>query len=85
MNMVSTQTKQAPLELLVISQLAAIRKSEALIQERLTANPQLEVSHFAAEVRRLQVSADRLNRMMDAMHLNSSAGWMQAAGSPVAA
>ena len=64
--------KQTPLDTLVISQIAEIRKRESALQERLgrLSSPQAaqgEQISFAEEMWRLQRCADRLNRMMDAM------------------
>ncbi len=67
------QQKQTPLDMLVISQLAAIRRAEAALEQRRVASPAMEASHFAAEVWKLQASADRLGRMIDAMNLNQTA------------
>jgi hypothetical protein len=63
--------EQTPLDTLVISQIAEIRKRENALQERL-GHLSLETAHgeqvsFAEEMRHLQRCADRLNRMMDAM------------------
>lgn len=63
--MTSTQTA---LETLVVAHLAAIRKREAELHTRLQSNSGLESDNVAAEVWRLQSSADRLSRMMDAMN-----------------
>ena len=54
------------LETLVIAQLAAIWRREADLQTRLQSST-LEPENVAVEVRQLQTSADRLNRMIDAM------------------
>jgi hypothetical protein len=70
--MASAQTKQTPLEMLVIFQLAAIRRSEAVLQQELISNPSLEASHFAADLWKLRASTDRLGRMIDAMNLNGN-------------
>lgn len=70
--MISTQ-KQTPLDMLVISQLAAIRRAEAELAQQRVASPAMEASHFAAEVWKLQASADRLGRMIDAMNLSQTA------------
>jgi hypothetical protein len=62
---------QTPLDTLVISQIAEIRKREIALQERLgRLSPQTaenEQVSFAEEMWHLQRCADRLNRMMDAM------------------
>ena len=66
--MIATRTKhQSALELLVIAQLSALRKREAELQARLQSGAVLEAVNVASEVWRLQTSADRLSRMMDAM------------------
>ena len=63
--------EQTPLETLVVSQIAEIRKRESALQQRLgrltlrTADSD-QVS-FAEEMWRLQQCTERLNRMMDAM------------------
>ena len=63
--------EQTPLETLVVSQIAEIRKRESALQQRLgrltlrTADND-QVS-FAEEMWRLQQCTERLNRMMDAM------------------
>ena len=63
--------EQTPLETLVISQIAEIRKRESALQERLRRlSPQAangEQVSFSQEMWHLQLCADRLNRMMDAM------------------
>ncbi len=63
--------EQTPLETLVISQIAEIRKRESALQERLRLlSPQAangEQVSFSQEMWHLQRCADRLNRMMDAM------------------
>jgi 3,4-dihydroxy-2-butanone 4-phosphate synthase len=61
-------THQAALETLVVAQLAAIRKREAELQIHLQQSSGLEPVNVAAELWQLQTSADRLNRMMDAMN-----------------
>jgi hypothetical protein len=62
----SRQRKQTPLETLVISQLAAIRRDEAALQTRLTSSAAAP-ANVAAELSKLQISTDRLSRMIDAM------------------
>lgn len=71
--MISTHSKQTPLEMLVVAQLAAIRKREAKLQSQLHSETPLETPELAAEVWQLQSSADRLGRMIDAMSLGASA------------
>ena len=64
----SLLVEQTPLDTLVISQIAEIRKRESALQERLGhLSGQGEQVNFVEEVRHLQQCADRLNRMMDAM------------------
>lgn len=58
---------QSVLEMLVVAQLSALRKREAELQSRLQSGTGLETGNVASEVWRLQTSADRLSRMMDAM------------------
>jgi DNA gyrase/topoisomerase IV subunit A len=70
--MAFTQIEQTPLETLVISQLAAIRKQEAALKMRLRSITSREVANMAAEVWKLQTSADRLNRMIDAMRVSET-------------
>ena len=63
--------EQTPLDTLVISQIAEIRKREGALQERLGRLSVQAASgdqvRFAEEMWHLQRCADRLNRMMDAM------------------
>ena len=61
---------EAALETLVIAQLAAIRKRETELRDRLQSAAGIETVNVAAEVWQLQSSADRLNRMIDAMNLD---------------
>jgi hypothetical protein len=67
----SMLVEKTPLETLVLSQIAAIRRRESALQERLgRLSPQAADSDHiscAEEVWHLQLCADRLNRMMDAM------------------
>jgi hypothetical protein len=70
--MKSTNSGQAALENLVIAHLAAIRKREAELNERLQANGAVEAQRAAADVWQLQSSADRLSRMMDAMNFSGN-------------
>jgi hypothetical protein len=67
----SMLVEQTPLDTLVISQIAEIRKRESALQERLgrlsLQTAYGEQASFAEEMRHLQRCADRLNRMMDAM------------------
>src|SRR5947209_490314 len=65
--------EQTPLDTLVISQIAEIRKREIALKQRLsclssTQTAQGEQVSFAEEMWHLQRCADRLNRMMDAMN-----------------
>lgn len=71
--MISTPSKQTPLEMLVVAQLAAIRKREATLESRLHSDTPMEAPQLAAEVWQLQSSADRLSRMIDAMGLGATA------------
>ena len=68
----TSNSGQAALESLVVAHLAAIRKREADLHDRLNANADLEPVHVAAEVWQLQTSADRLNRMIDAMNFGGN-------------
>lgn len=67
----STLVEQTPLDTLVISQIAEIRKRETALQERLgRLSPQAagnEQVSFAEEMWHLQRCTERLNRMIDAM------------------
>jgi hypothetical protein len=67
----TAKSDRAALETLVVAQLAAIRKREAELQNRLQSNADLEPVNVATEVWQLQTSADRLSRMMDAMSFGS--------------
>jgi hypothetical protein len=62
----SQARKHTPLDVLVISQLAAIRRHEAALQMRLSSTATAP-ANMAVELSKLQMSADRLNRMIDAM------------------
>ena len=68
----TTNSGEAALENLVIAHLTAIRKHEAELHDRLKANAGLEPEDVAAEVWQLQTSADRLNRMIDAMNFGGN-------------
>jgi len=68
--MTSIQTKQTPLEVLVVSQLAAIKKQERALKNRITSIPSSETAVTAYEISALQTRMDRLNRMIDAMSLS---------------
>ncbi len=71
--MTSTELRQTPLETLVIAQLAAIREQEASLQTRIDSGASLDTAaKMASEISKLRMSADRLNRMIDAMSLT---GW----------
>ncbi|HSU62199.1 MAG TPA: hypothetical protein VLI55_23020 [Bryobacteraceae bacterium] len=65
--MISQETKQAPLETLVFTQLAAIRRHEASLEVRLSSSAPAASGNVADELAKLQICADRLNRMIDAM------------------
>ena len=67
--MTSIQIRQTPLELLVVSQLAAIKKQELALKTRLTSIPSSESAVMASDISALQTSMDRLNRMIDAMSI----------------
>ncbi len=71
--MTSIQTRQAPLDMLVISQVAAIRKRETALQLRLQSGTAGEAANMAADIGELQRSADRLDRMIEAM--SSARAW----------
>jgi hypothetical protein len=76
--MTSIQTRQTPLELLVVSQLAAIKKQELALKTRLTSVPSSENAVMASDISALQNRMDRLNRMIDAM----SVAWGQTTFKP---
>lgn len=63
--------EQTPLETLVVSQIAEIRKRESALQEHLGRLLRQKTSSdqedLAEEMWHLQKCTDRLNRMMDAM------------------
>jgi hypothetical protein len=71
--MASVQTKQNPLDTLVISQLSALRQREAALRLRLLSATPSEPT-IANELWSLQASADRLSRMIDAMGLSATQG-----------
>lgn len=64
--MTSGHYKQTPLEVLVFSQLAAIRRHEAALRSRLISGTPASAK-MAEELSELQISTDRLNRLVDAM------------------
>jgi hypothetical protein len=70
-NMTPVQKKQMPLDTLMVAQVASLRQREAALQSRLRPGSRVE-SSIANELWSLQVSADRLNRMIDAMGMNTS-------------
>jgi hypothetical protein len=70
--MTSTQTMQAPLEVLVASQLGAIHRQEVALHGWLQSSAPLEAGNISTELWKLQVGADRLDRMVDAMGLTES-------------
>jgi hypothetical protein len=76
-----TTTKQNPLDVLVISQLTALKRHEAALQKEVAGGNCLSVT---AELMQLRESADRLNRMIDAMSVSGSF-WLQPVGQPTAA
>lgn len=63
----SSQSKQTPLEVLVLSQLAAIRKHEAALQLQLNSADPAASASMGEELFKLQISTDRLNRLVNAM------------------
>jgi hypothetical protein len=66
--MIATRTNdQSALETLVIAQLSALREREAELQAQLQSEALPETGTVASKLWYLQTSADRLNRMMDAM------------------
>ena len=67
----ANSTRRA-LETLVVAQLAAIRKRESELQNRLQSTEGFEPDDVAQEVWQLRTSADRLSRMMDAMNFCES-------------
>jgi hypothetical protein len=64
-------TTYAPLENLVISQLAAIRQHEAALQQQIRGTTQSNAIAVEVQLMSLQQRADRLNRMIDAMGVSS--------------
>lgn len=66
-----TLIEQTPLETLVVSQIAEIRKRESALQEHLSRLLRQKASsdgeNLAEEMWHLQRCTDRLSRMMDAM------------------
>ena len=59
---------QRPLERLVILQLAALRRNEAVLRARLNSTVRFELTgNMAMEISQLRDRADRLSRMIDAM------------------
>jgi hypothetical protein len=72
--MSSAKKPQEPLEALVASQLGAIRKQEAALHRRLQSNGSREARNISTDLRKLQITADRLDRMVDAMGLRESYG-----------
>jgi hypothetical protein len=65
-------SSRTALETLVVAQLAAIRKRESELQNRLQSTDAFEPDNVAQEVWQLRTSADRLSRMMDAMNFCDS-------------
>ncbi len=65
--MTSLQSKQTPLEVLVFSQLAAIRRHEAALRTRISSGLPGASAGVAEELFKLQISTDRLNRLVNAM------------------
>jgi hypothetical protein len=65
--MTSRRNKQTPLEVLIFSQLAAIRRHEAALESRLNCEVPAASASMAEELVKLQISTDRLNRLVNAM------------------
>ena len=65
--MAQMQAQQTPLETLVVSQMAVIRRREKALQLRLTSGVAGETETVAADLWSLRQSADRLDRMIEAM------------------
>jgi hypothetical protein len=65
--MPSIQTRQAPLALLVVSQLESIKKQELALKSRLSTVAISDKAGAVSEISALQTRMDRLNRMIDAM------------------
>ena len=59
--------KQNPLDVLVISQLSALRRDEAMLQQEVARG---NSGKAATELLHLKDRAERLNRMIDAMGVN---------------
>jgi hypothetical protein len=78
------ETPYAPLENLVISQLAAIRQRENALQQQFHTGSQPNAVDVASQLFDLQRRAERLNRMIDAMGV-SSGYWQAARQSPAIA
>jgi hypothetical protein len=69
--MQNVQTRQAPLEMLVVAQLAAIKRQERVLKTRLSTSlgHSEKVAAVRSEISALQITTDRLNRMIDAMSI----------------
>lgn len=65
--MPSIQTRQAPLALLVVSQLESIKKQELALKSRLATVAYSDKDVAVSEISALQTRMERLNRMIDAM------------------
>jgi hypothetical protein len=76
-----TTARQNPLDVLVISQLTALRRHEAVLQKEVESG---NSGNVAAEMLQLRDRAERLNRMIDAMGVGGSV-WHRPAGQPSAA
>jgi methionyl-tRNA formyltransferase len=74
----------APLENLVISQLAAIRQRETALQQQFKTASQPNAVDVESQLVDLQRRAERLNRMIDAMGMSLSS-WKAAFRSPTVA
>jgi hypothetical protein len=74
-------TSRNPLDVLVISQLTALRAQEAALQDEVKRGTPRNLS---SELRQLRDKAERLNRMLDAMSVGGAV-WSQPITQPVAA
>jgi small-conductance mechanosensitive channel len=75
-----TTAKQNPLDVLVISQLTALRRHEAALQQEVERGNARTATDALFELRD---RAERLNRMIDAMSVNGS-GWYGPVSQPLA-
>lgn len=74
----------APLDNLVISQLAAIRNREAALYQEMLSESELNANTVQVQLLELQQRADRLGRMLDAMGVTNSP-WHSETMTPIAA